>query len=94
MSELKYIFVRDLNTGVGRLDTLVVFPDFISHDQMTRNIGKTKDDIIGAGFCVIGHDKETTRCYGKSVSLGKETTNECTYQLRRMTGVIDPFLDE
>lgn len=69
----KYILYK-----VGALNSIIVFPDLMGHNEMASSLNLTKDRILAAGF--ISLYTRGAICFGKSQSLGKETQIDTSYE--------------
>lgn len=84
MSQSKYVVIEDKG--------MIVFPKHLNHLDVAKSIiGPTKnvlDNVISAGFCQIGVNEKpepTYHCYGKSVSMNKNSREEIDSNIfRRM----------
>lgn len=68
---MKYIRLEQLGKAQ---DTIVVFPMFISHNDMVDHLGLEKKDVFSAGFVRVDKPKKKDGnpemvCYGHSESL-------------------------
>lgn len=52
-----------------------VFGEFQEHTSVTRAFGVSKEDVIGAGFCIINADGHF-ECFGESVGLGVKSRGQ------------------
>lgn len=73
MTKVKYITfnMKDLETGI-------MFPEHISHDEFARKFNIEHKNILGAGFLDI-REKEgfnIVKCYGNSISLNINSREE------------------
>lgn len=76
MGKLKYITFEHIG--------MVIFETTVGHDTMKQLVGHK---ALSAGFCQFHYDPEDEntepRCFGKSVSLRLESTEEDTATLKR-----------
>ena len=96
MNAPKYIVVKIFCGPVGmkmEMETPIVFPAHVGHDDMARSLGIDKDDVLGAGFVGIAskehlhcglpyHEVEVT-AYGRSVSLEVKSREEASRLLQK-----------
>ena len=72
-------------TKIDKLETILIFPDYVGHDEYVRMISKHKEEILGAGFISISDNEEHTKCYGESISLGIKSRGVDTMLLQMHT---------
>ncbi len=68
---LKYVKANYLGDIV-----IFSFPKLINHSNFTKSMGIKEDDILSAGFIRMATNSEklpTLKCFGKSVSLKKQS---------------------
>lgn len=77
-------YIRAAHLGEGT-DVLVLFPNFINHNEMAAKLGLSPKEVVSAGFVSSGikNGDISFQCYGKSTSLGKESLMEDTALLLR-----------
>ena len=72
MTKIKYITYDN-----GTDNNSIIFPEIINHDDMAKKIGinNPSKEVLGAGFVNISekNDMLIAECYGKSVSLNKDS---------------------
>lgn len=83
MRQMKYIIIDNA------FMTPIVFPDHVAHNEMAANMGASRDEIFGAGFCGIRDNKYA--CYGRSTSLKVESGEKDSDILNKFFGLVDPY---
>lgn len=69
MPKTKYIVVDHFR---GSDFVIFVFPEHVTHSDFAQSLGVHRNEILSAGFCCVGSEKDHFRCYGESVSLKKK----------------------
>lgn len=78
--KIKYVTIEGPFTT-----NLYMFDDTITHRDFVDRLQVGREDVVGAGFV----DWWDVKCYGKSISLGVESTPRDTQLLKRMAGDTD-----
>jgi len=76
MGNVKYIVVDLMNDMGFKHLTILIFPNFITHQEFARRIKRPNDKILSAGFVNLGNRS----CYGASTSLKLK----CDYEVDNM----------
>ena len=87
MENPKYIVVQ-IFCGLMTMETPIVFPAYVGHNDMARSLGITPDDVLAAGFVAFAPKKYSdsvanVSTYGKSVTLGVESRPEDASLIRK-----------
>jgi hypothetical protein len=93
MDAPKYIVVK-IFCGLMDMETPIIFPAYVGHNDMARSLGITPDDVLAAGFvglstkeihvnCLAPYSEVTVTAYGKSTSLGVESREEDSRLLQK-----------
>lgn len=74
MYEAKYIV-----TYHNRLETIFMFPSFVTHSEFAERMSLPRSAVLSAGFVAIGVDvngEPSISTYGESISLDKKSRPE------------------
>lgn len=80
MNNTKYVVLNYQN-----LDTMFIFPDYVTHSDFVQSMDKEHSDVVSAGFIMATDDGLKT--YGQSVSLGVGSIPSDQRLLDKMLGV-------
>ena len=79
MSERAKYIVVEIFCGTMKMETPILFPPHVGHNDMTRSLSITPDDVLAAGFvefstvehlhCGLPFHVVEARAYGESTSL-------------------------
>jgi hypothetical protein len=58
MDTAKYIVV-EIFCGIMKMETPILFPAYVGHDDMARALSIAPDDVLGAGFVEIHPSRES-----------------------------------
>jgi len=78
MDHAKYIIVDQ-----SGIEVAIIFNPLITHADMAANFGG-KSKVLGAGFCCVELHTEQMRAFGRSDSLGIDSTPEDTKVLNKL----------
>jgi len=82
---MKQKFIRVKEIGVG-VDVFVLFPDKVTHWEISAELGMGKCDLISAGFVRFSKDdlgNTIYECYGRSISLDLESVEDDSRTLNK-----------
>ncbi len=93
----KYIVVKIFCGPVGmrmEMETPIVFPAYVGHNDMASSLGITPDDVLAAGFVGFSPKKYSdgvveVTAYGKSTSLGVESREEDSRLIQKSLAMDD-----
>lgn len=101
MDKAKYIVVEIFCGPVGmkmEMETPILFPEHVGHDDMARSLGITPDDVLAAGFVEIYPQPSAShvcrseikiKATGESTSLGVSSREEDSSLIRKALGIAE-----
>lgn len=86
MDRAKYIVAEVVSGGVA-METPIIFPSFIAHSDIARNLHK----VISAGFVqfTAGDDAVDVQAFGESVSLNIKSRPRDSRLIACSLGLVD-----